>query len=80
MMWGKRLEYYSCGWKRCMIEAAQRLALEGPEDAILIQYFLPLRHMKTWLAKDTKPSKTVAGVENRGVQADEKVASEIKSC
>jgi len=34
--------------RNACIEAAQRLALEDPEHAILIQYFLLLKHMKTW--------------------------------
>jgi len=62
------------------IEAAQRLALEDPEDADSNSIFFAVKTYEDLVSKGYKAQViTVTGVENRGVQADEKVASEIKS-
>ena len=62
------------------IEAAQRLALEDPEDADSNSIFFAVKTYEDLISKGYEVQViTVAGVENRGVQADEKVASEIKS-
>ena len=62
------------------IEAAQRLALEDPEDADSNSIFFAVKTYEDLVSKGYEAQViTVAGVENRGVQADEKVASEIKS-
>ena len=62
------------------IEAAQRLALEDPEDADSNSIFFAIKTYEDLISKGYKTQViTVTGVENRGVQADEKVASEIKS-
>ena len=62
------------------IEAAQRLALEDPEDADSNSKFFAIKTYEDLVSKGYKAQVvTVTGVENRGVQADEKVASEIKS-
>ena len=62
------------------IEAAQRLALEDPEDADSNSIFFAVKTYEDLISKGYKAQVvTVTGVENRGVQADEKVASEIKS-
>ncbi len=62
------------------IEAAQRLALEDPEDADSNSIFFAIKTYEDLISKGYKAQVvTVTGVENRGVQADEKVASEIKS-
>jgi len=62
------------------IEAAQRLALEDPEDADSNSIFFAIKTYEDLISKGYKAEVvTVTGVENRGVQADEKVASEIKS-
>jgi len=62
------------------IEAAQRLALEDPEDADSNSIFFAIKTYEDLVSKGYKAQVvTVTGVENRGVQADEKVASEIKS-
>jgi len=62
------------------IEAAQRLALEDPEDADSNSIFFAVKTYEDLVSKGYKTQViTVTGVENRGVQADEKVASEIKS-
>jgi len=62
------------------IEAAQRLALEDPEDADSNSIFFAVKTYEDLISKGYKVQViTVTGVESRGVQADEKVASEIKS-
>ena len=62
------------------IEAAQRLALEDPEDADSNSIFFAVKTYEDLVSKGYKTQVIiVTGVENRGVQADEKVASEIKS-
>jgi len=67
------------GRKAC-IEAAQRLALEDPEDADSNSIFFAVKTYEDLVSKGYKAQViTVSGVENRGVQADENVASEIKS-
>ena len=61
------------------IEAAQRLALEDPEDADSNSIFYAVKTYEDLVSKgyDTEII-TVAGVENRGVQADEKIITEIR--
>ena len=62
------------------IEAAQRLALEDPEDADSNSIFYAVKTYEDLVSKGYKAQViTVTGVENRGVQADEKIASQIKS-
>jgi len=62
------------------IEAAQRLALEDPEDADSNSIFFAIKTYEDLISRGYKTQViTVTGVENRGVQADEKVASQIKS-
>jgi len=62
------------------IEAAQRLALEDPEDADSNSIFFAVKTYEDLISKGYKVQViTVTGVENRGVQADEKIASQIKS-
>ena len=66
--------------RNACIEAAQRLALEDPEDADSNSIFFAVKTYEDLISKGYKAQVvTVTGVENRGVQADEKVASEIKS-
>ena len=66
--------------RNACIEAAQRLALEDPEDADSNSIFFAVKTFEDLVSKGYKAQViTVTGVENRGVQADEKVASEIKS-
>ncbi len=66
--------------RNACIEAAQRLALEDPEDADSNSIFFAVKTYEDLVSKGYEAEViTVAGVENRGVQADEKVASEIKS-
>ena len=66
--------------RNACIEAAQRLALEDPEDADSNSIFFAVKTYEDLVRKGYKTQVVVVtGVENRGVQADEKVASEIKS-
>jgi len=61
------------------IEAAQRLALEDPEDADSNAIFAAIKTYEDLVSKGYKAQVvTVAGVESRGVQGDEKIAAEIK--
>ena len=61
------------------IEAAQRLALEDPEDADSNAIFSAIKTYEDLVSKGYKSQVvTVAGVEKRGVQGDEKIAAEIK--
>ena len=61
------------------IEAAQRLALEDPEDADSNSIFFAIKTYEDLISKGYHAEIiTVAGVEDRGVQADEKIAREIR--
>ena len=62
------------------IEAGQRLALEDPEDADSNSIFAAIKTFEDLISKGYEAQVvTVTGVKNRGVQADEKIASEIRS-
>ncbi|MFB5645412.1 MAG: DUF373 family protein [Nitrosopumilaceae archaeon] len=62
------------------IEAAQRLALEDPEDADSNSIFAAIKTFEDLISKGYEAQVvTVTGVKNRGVQADEKIASEIRT-
>lgn len=61
------------------IEAAQRLALEDPEDADSNSIFSAIKTYEDLISKGYQAEViTVAGTENKGVQADEKIIMEIK--
>jgi len=61
------------------IEAAQRLALEDPEDADSNSIFAAIKTYEDLISKGYQAEViTVAGVASRGVQADEKILEEIK--
>jgi putative membrane protein len=61
------------------IDAAQRLALEDPEDADSNSIFYAVKTYEDLISKGYQTEIiTVAGVEDRGVQADEKIVREIK--
>lgn len=61
------------------IEAAQRLALEDPEDADSNSIFFAIKTYEDLVSKGYQTEiVTVAGVEDRGVQADEKIAREVR--
>ncbi len=61
------------------IEAAQRLALEDPEDADSNSIFAAIKTYEDLISKGYQVEVvTVAGVKDRGVQADEKILVETK--
>ena len=61
------------------IEAAQRLALEDPEDADSNSIFSAIKTYEDLISKGYKVEVvTVAGVKNKGVHADEKILSETR--
>lgn len=61
------------------IEAAQRLALEDPEDADSNSIFAAIKTYEDLISKGYQVEVvTIAGVKNRGVQADEKILVEAK--
>ncbi len=61
------------------IEAAQRLALEDPEDADSNSIFAAIKTYEDLISKGYKVEvATIAGVKDRGVQADEKILAEAK--
>ena len=66
--------------RNACIEAAQRLALEDPEDADSNAIFSAIKTYEDLVSTGYKAQViTVAGTETRSVQGDEKIASEIKS-
>ncbi len=61
------------------IEAAQRLALEDPEDADSNSIFSAIKTYEDLISKGYQVEVvTVAGVKDRGVQADEKILVETR--
>ena len=61
------------------IEAAQRLALEDPEDADSNSIFSAIKTYEDLISKGYQVEVvTVAGVKDRGVQADEKILTETR--
>ena len=61
------------------IEAAQRLALEDPEDADSNSIFSAIKTYEDLVSKGYQVEVvTIAGTKNRGVQADEKILEETK--
>ena len=61
------------------IEAAQRLALEDPEDADSNSIFSAIKTYEDLISKGYQVEvATVAGVKDRGVQADEKILAETR--
>lgn len=66
------------GRDKC-IEAAQRLALEDPEDADSNSIFSAIKMYEDLISKNYQAEVvTIAGVKNRGVQADEKILKETR--
>ncbi len=66
------------GRDKC-IEAAQRLALEDPEDADSNSIFSAIKTYEDLISKNYQVEVvTIAGVKNRGIQADEKILREAK--
>jgi len=62
------------------IEAAQRLALEDPEDADSNSIFAAIKTYEDLVSKGYQVEViTVCGTKDRGVQADQKILTEIRS-
>jgi len=65
--------------RNACIEAAQRLALEDPEDADSNSIFAAIKTYEDLISKGYQVEVvTVAGVKDRGVQADEKILVETR--
>ena len=65
--------------RNACIEAAQRLALEDPEDADSNSIFSAIKTYEDLISKGYEVEVvTIAGVKDRGVEADEKILKEIK--
>jgi putative membrane protein len=61
------------------IEAAQRLALEDPEDADSNSIFAAIKTYEDLISKGYKVEVvTIAGVKDRGIHADEKILAETR--
>lgn len=66
--------------RNACIEAAQKLALEDPEDADTNSIFYAIKTYEDLARKGYQVEViVVAGVGDRGVQADEKIVREVKS-
>lgn len=66
--------------RNACIEAAQKLALEDPEDADANSIFFAIKTYEDLARKGYQAEViVVAGVGDRGVQADEKIVREVKS-
>ena len=66
--------------RNACLEAAQRLALEDPEDDDSNAIFGAVKTYEDLISKGyTAEVVTIAGDKNRGVQADEKIVIQIKS-
>ncbi len=65
--------------RNACIEAAQRLALEDPEDADSNSIFAAIKTYEDLISKGYQVEVvTVAGVKNRGIHADEKILAETR--
>jgi len=65
--------------RNACIEAAQRLALEDPEDADSNSIFSAIKTYEDLVSKGYQVEVvTIAGVKDRGVQADEKILGEAR--
>jgi len=66
--------------RNACIEAAQKLALQDPEDADANSIFYSIKTYEDLISKGYQAEViVVAGVSDRGVQADEKIIREVKS-
>jgi putative membrane protein len=66
--------------RNACIEAAQRLALEDPEDADSNSIFAAVKTYEDLVSKGYQAEVIlVSGTENRGVEADEKIVLQVKS-
>jgi putative membrane protein len=66
--------------RNACIEAAQRLALEDPEDADSNSIFAAVKTFEDLLSKGYQAEVAlVSGTPNKGVQGDEKIVSQVKT-
>jgi len=66
--------------RNACIDAAQRLALEDPEDADSNSIFAAVKTYEDLVSKGYQVEVIlVSGTENRGVEADEKIVLQVKS-
>jgi len=66
--------------RNACIEAAQRLALEDPEDADSNSIFAAVKTFEDLISKGYQAEvAVVSGTENKGVQGDEKIVSQVKN-
>ena len=66
--------------RNACIEAAQRLALEDPEDADSNSIFAAVKTYEDLVSNGYQAEViVVAGTENRGIQADEKIVLQVKT-
>lgn len=66
--------------RNACIETAQRLALEDPEDADSNSIFSAIKTFEDLVSKGYEAEVVaVTGIKDRGVQADEKIVSEIRN-
>ncbi len=66
--------------RNACIEAAQRLALEDPEDADSNSIFAAVKTFEDLTSKGYQAEVAlVSGVEHKGVQGDEKIVAQVKS-
>jgi len=67
------------GRNECL-EAAQRLALEDPEDADSNSIFAAVKTFEDLISKGYQVEVAiVAGTQNKGVQGDERIISQVKT-
>ncbi len=66
--------------RNACIEAAQRLALEDPEDADSNSIFAAVKTFEDLVSKGYQAEvAVVSGTERKGVQGDEKIVSQVKT-
>ena len=66
--------------RNACIEAAQRLALEDPEDADSNSIFAAVKTFEDLISKGYQAEvAVVSGTQNKGVQGDEKIVSQVKT-
>ncbi|MDE1769471.1 MAG: DUF373 family protein [Thaumarchaeota archaeon] len=66
--------------RNACIDAAQRLALEDPEDADSNSIFAAVKTFEDLISKGYQAEVViVAGTEHKGVQGDEKIVSQVKT-
>ncbi|MBI3842756.1 MAG: DUF373 family protein [Thaumarchaeota archaeon] len=66
--------------RNACIEAAQRLALEDPEDADSNSIFAAVKTYEDLVSKGYQAEViVVSGLEHKGIQADEKIVFQVKS-